>query len=105
MTVLTAAPPTGGRRRWQAVAGLIATVLYIADVSPVASTIAFAAIGVSTVWACFYGPRRSGAEPRSAWLLIGIASTLFLIGVVIRPWTSSRPLPWPLLSDAATIPG
>jgi diguanylate cyclase (GGDEF)-like protein len=107
MTVLTAAPPTGGRRRWQAfaVAGLIATVLYIADVSPLVSTIAFAVIGVSTVWACFYGPRRSGAEPRSAWLLIGIASTLFLIGVVIRPWTSARPPPWPLLSDAATIPG
>jgi diguanylate cyclase (GGDEF)-like protein len=107
MTVVTATPSTTGRRRWQAFAGagLLATVLYIADVSSVASMIAFAVIGVGTVWACFAGPRRFGAEPRSAWLLIGIASTLFLIGVVIRPFTTDLAQPWPLLSDAATIPG
>jgi diguanylate cyclase (GGDEF)-like protein len=107
MTVLTAAPSTGGRRRWRAFAGagLVAIVLYIADVSSTVSMIAFVVIGVSTVWACFAGPRRFGAEPRSAWLLIGIGATLFLIGVVVRPWATARPAPWPLLSDAATIPG
>ena len=105
--MLCAAPSTGGRRRWQifAGAGLVAAVLYIADLSIVVSSIAVTVIGVGAVWACFAGPRQFRAEPRSAWLLIGIASTLFLAGVVLRPWVTHRPPPTPLLADAATIPG
>ena len=107
MTVLTTAPSTGGRRRWRAFAGagLVATVLYLANLSPTVSMVAFAVIGIGTVWACFAGPRRFGAEPRTAWLLIGAAALLFLIGVVIRPWVTPQPPPLPLLADAATIPG
>jgi diguanylate cyclase len=107
MTVLSTAPSAGGRWAWQAFAGagLVATVLYIADVSSLVSTAAFAVLGIGTVWACFAGPRRLGAEPRAAWLLIGVASLLFLIGVVVRPWVTDRPQPLPLLADAATIPG
>ena len=87
MTVLSKAPSTGGRRQWQAfaAAGLIAAVLYVWNVSAVVSMAAFAVIGVGTIWACFVGPRRFGAEPRTAWLSVSAAALLFLIGVVIRP--------------------
>jgi diguanylate cyclase (GGDEF)-like protein len=107
MTVLTKAPSTGGRRQWQAfaVAGLSAAVLYVGNVSPVVNLAAFAVIGVGTIWACFAGPRRFGAEPRTAWLSVSGATLLFVIGVVIRPWATAQPPPLPLLADAATIPG
>jgi diguanylate cyclase (GGDEF)-like protein len=107
MTVLTKAPSTGGRRQWQffAVAGVAAAVLYVANVSPVLSVLAFAVVGLGTIWACFAGPRRFGAEPRTAWLSVSAAILLFLIGVVIRPWATAQPPPLPLLADAATIPG
>ena len=86
-------------------AGLVATALYTANLSPVVTLAAFAVIGVGTVWATFTGPRRFGAEPRGAWTLIGAAALCFLIGVVVRPFVVELPLPWPLLADAATIPG
>jgi diguanylate cyclase (GGDEF)-like protein len=107
MTVLSAAPSTGGRRQWQAfaVAGLLAAVLYVWNVSPILSVAAFAVIGIGGVWACYAGPRRFGAEPRTGWLLMAGAALLFLIGVVLRPWVSAQPQPLPLLADAATIPG
>jgi diguanylate cyclase (GGDEF)-like protein len=107
MTVLSRAPSTGGRRQWQvfAACALVATVLYVWNVFPPLSVLAIAAVGAGTVWACFAGPRRFRAEPRSAWLLMGAAMLLFLIGVVIRPWVTARPPPAPLLADAATIPG
>jgi diguanylate cyclase (GGDEF)-like protein len=103
MTVLTRAPSTGGRRLWPlfGVLALAATGIYVWNGSEVLSTLAFASVGIGTVWACFAGPRRFGAEPRAAWLLMGLTALLFLIGVVVRAFTSgSSPL-----ADIATLPG
>jgi diguanylate cyclase len=109
MAVRSTAPPTDGRRQGQwrvfAVAGVAATLLYVADLSPVVNTLAFALIGAGTVVACLVGPRRFGAEPRSTWSLIGAAALLFLVGVVVRPWAAGQLPPWSLLPDAATVPG
>ncbi|GGL17482.1 putative bifunctional diguanylate cyclase/phosphodiesterase [Mangrovihabitans endophyticus] len=94
-------------RWWRtfAVAGTGAAAVYTADLSPVVSVLAFAAVGAGTVWACFTGPPRHGAQPRIAWILVGSAALLFLAGVVIRPWVTARPLPWPMLADAVILPG
>ena len=86
-------------------AGLVATALYLLNLSPAVSQLAFAVVGGGVVWACFTGPRRHRAQPPAAWLLIGCAALLFLIGVVIRPWASGQPFPLVLVADAATIPG
>ncbi len=96
-----------GPWRWRlfALAGIIATALYTANLSPAVTLAAFTVIGAGTVWATFTGPRSFGAEPRGAFTLIGAAVLCFLIGVVIRPWVVDLPLPWPLLADAATVPG
>ena len=88
-----------------AVAGLIATAVYSANASPVVSLVAFLVVGVGTVWACFAGPRRFGAEPRGAWRLVGAALSCFLVGVVVRPWVVELAMPWPLLADALIVPG
>jgi diguanylate cyclase (GGDEF)-like protein len=103
MTVRSTAPSTGGRRWWQVfgAAGLLATVLYLLNLSGIVNTICFAVIGVGTVWACFASPRRFGAEPRAAWPFMGAAGIAFLIGVVVRPLAVEQPL----LADAATVPG
>lgn len=86
-------------------AGIVATAVYSAGFSPLLSVLAFATVGVGTVAACFAGPRRFGAEPRAAWVLLTAAALAFLIGVVIRPWAVTLPLPFTLLSDLTTIPG
>ena len=102
-----AAPSTGGRWQWKAfaAAGVIATAVYTVSTSAVVSLIAFAVIGIGTVWACFAGPRWFKAEPRNAWRLMGIANLCFLIGIVLRPIVEEQPMPLPILADAVTIPG
>ncbi|MEV6490699.1 EAL domain-containing protein [Actinoplanes sp. NPDC051633] len=94
-----------GQWRWVAAAGLVATAIYVLNLSLEISLLIFAMIGVSTVWACFAGPRRMRAEPRAAWLLLGTTALLFLIGVVLRPFVSDQPMPLLLLADAVIIPG
>jgi len=96
-----------GVRQWRlfVTAGLVALGVYLLNLSLEVSLLAFAVIGIGTVWACFAGPRRLGAEPRSAWLLLGTTALLFLIGVVIRPWVTEVGLPWALAADAVIVPG
>jgi len=103
MTVRSTAPWIGGRRLWQVfgTTGVLASVLYTCDFSPAVDNVCFGVVGIGTVLACFLAPRRFGAEPRTAWSLMGAAALCFLIGVVIRSLTLGEPL----LADAATIPG
>ena len=85
--------------------GVVATGLYVLNLSESLNGGCLAAVGVGTVWACFAGPRRRGAEPQAAWLLMGTAALSFLIGVLIRPLVNGLDPPRPLFADAATIPG
>ena len=103
----SSAPPVAGRRQWQifGLVGLAATGLYVLNLSDVVNDVCLATVGVGTVWACFAGPRRRGAEPRAAWLLMGVAALIFLIGVLVRPLVNALDPPRPLLADAATVPG
>ena len=101
---------SAGRRLWRvfAMAGLVATAIYLVASSMgqlEIAMLAFLVIGVGTVWACFAGPRRFGAEPRSAWLLLGLTALLFLLGVVTRPFFSGQPLPVSLITDFLIVPG
>jgi diguanylate cyclase (GGDEF)-like protein len=95
------------RRPWQwqvfAVAGTVAVAVYLADLSALAESIAFAATGVATVLVCFAGPRRYGTEPAAVWPLIGTAALSFLAGVVLRSTTTATR--WELIADSATILG
>ncbi|MEV0897418.1 EAL domain-containing protein [Actinoplanes sp. NPDC049802] len=100
-------PPGLARRQWQfiAVGGVIATVLYGMFPSTTVGTAAFTIFAILTVVACFAGPPRWGAEPPAAWRLMGTAALLFMIGVLIRPSVTERPMPWPLLADVASFSG
>ncbi|MGX6603836.1 putative bifunctional diguanylate cyclase/phosphodiesterase [Micromonosporaceae bacterium Da 78-11] len=99
--------PGVGRRPWRVFAcgGMAATALYLLNLSSAINGATLVALGIGTVWACFAGPRRLGAEPRAAWLLIGLAALSFLVGVLIRPLVTDLAQPLPLLADLATIPG
>ncbi len=101
--------PGGARdgRRWRifAVAGLVATACYTLPFSTPIAYVAFALIGVGTVWALVTGPRRYGAEPRVAWHLLAAAALCFMLGVVVRPWATAQPFPLVLIADALTVPG
>ncbi|GAA2647200.1 putative bifunctional diguanylate cyclase/phosphodiesterase [Paractinoplanes durhamensis] len=91
--------------KWRllALTGVAATALYLWDLNPVVNAVCTLVIGGNTVWACFAGPRKHGAEPRRAWNLVGAAGIIFLIGIIIRPFVTDLGLP--LLADACTIPG
>ncbi|MET0423601.1 MAG: GGDEF-domain containing protein, partial [Actinoplanes sp.] len=69
--------------------------------SPLVNSLCVVALGAGTIWACFAGPRRHGAQPRRVWLLIGASALCFLVGVMLRPLVEDTPL----VADAATIPG
>ena len=100
-------PPGFARRQWQviAVGGLVATAVFAAFPSSTPGTVAFGVLGLATVIACFAGPRRWAAEPPAAWLLMGVAVLLFMIGVMIRPTVTEQPMPWPLLADVVSFGG
>ncbi|MEU4240591.1 EAL domain-containing protein [Actinoplanes sp. NPDC026619] len=91
--------------KWRllALTGVTATVVYLLDLNPVVNALCTLIIGGNTIWACFAGPRRYGAQPRRAWNLVGAAGIIFLIGIIIRPFVTDLGLP--LLADACTIPG
>jgi diguanylate cyclase (GGDEF)-like protein len=93
---------TGLWRLW-ALGGAAATALYLIDLSPAVNSVCALIIGAGTVAACFAGPRRLHAEPRRAWLLIGLAALSFLIGMVVRPFATEAGLP--LIADCFTVPG
>ncbi len=100
--------PSAGRATWLwrvfALVGLAASVLYALNVSDTVSSACLGVAGIGTIWACFYGPRRHGAQPRGAWRLIGVVALLFLVGVLIRPVVTDLAMPLPLTADAITIP-
>ncbi|HWS39001.1 MAG TPA: EAL domain-containing protein [Actinoplanes sp.] len=95
------------RRLWQviAAAGTVVTLIYAVAPESAVATAGFVALGIATVAGCFAGPRRWGAEPRSAWLMMAASALLFLIGVIIRPTVTEQPMPWPLVADAASFSG
>ena len=94
-------------RNWRLFAslGVLATVLYTADVSPALNAACMLVVAAGSVGACLTGPRRHGAEPRTAWRLLGGAVLGCLAGVLIRPAVQDLPGLWPLLADAASISG
>ncbi|WP_433292833.1 putative bifunctional diguanylate cyclase/phosphodiesterase [Actinoplanes sp. CA-030573] len=92
-----------GLWRLFALGGVTATAVYVLDLSPVVNSACALALGAGTIVACFAGPRRLGAEPRRAWRLIGEASLVFLIGVLLRPIVTDAGLP--LIADLFTVPG
>ncbi|GAA4971542.1 putative bifunctional diguanylate cyclase/phosphodiesterase [Actinoplanes utahensis] len=100
-------PPGVARRLWQvmAVGGVLATTIFVAFPSSPLATTVFALLAVAVVVSCFAGPRRWGAEPPGAWLLMGLAALLFLVGVVIRPVVTEQEMPWPIIADVAAWTG
>ncbi|HEX8629221.1 MAG TPA: EAL domain-containing protein [Catenuloplanes sp.] len=100
----SSAPSAAGNLLWRgfALAGLLAAGLYLAGFSPL---LTFVVIGVASVAGQYLGPRWHRAEPRSAWLLMATASTLFLIGAAIRPVLAGAGGAVVLIIDLFTVPG
>ncbi len=100
-------PPAIARRQWQIMAaiGVVATAIYTAYSSSTLAAVSLVVLGVLTVLACFLGPRRWGAEPPAAWLMMALAALLFLIGLLIRPTVTNLAMPLPLLADVVTFTG
>ncbi|HEY3007209.1 MAG TPA: EAL domain-containing protein [Micromonosporaceae bacterium] len=85
--------------------GAVAAVVYLLDLSTIATTAAFAGVGIGCVVALVVGPRWNRADVRRPWTLLAIAAALFLVGAVIRPWSAHQAGATALSSDAFTVPG
>jgi diguanylate cyclase (GGDEF)-like protein len=107
MTVPLAAPSTGGRWQWKAfgAAALTAGAAYALDLSAPVSMLAFAVVGFGCVAALIVGPRLHRAPLRHAWGWIALASTLFLVGALIRPFLVDESGWLRLSGDMFTLPG
>ncbi|AGL18693.1 diguanylate cyclase/phosphodiesterase [Actinoplanes sp. N902-109] len=88
---------------WQAfgAAGVLATIVYVLDLTPLVNGLCFALVGIGAVVACFRGPRRHHAQPGSAWPFMAATGLCFLAGVLVRPFVTGRPL----VADAVIVPG
>ncbi|GAA4701643.1 hypothetical protein GCM10023263_44270 [Phytohabitans rumicis] len=69
------------------------------------AAIAFAAVAFGAVAAALSAPWLHRARPRHPWYLLGAAGSTFVVGALIRPWSSERTGWAALLSDAFTVPG
>jgi diguanylate cyclase (GGDEF)-like protein len=87
------------------VVGAAAALLYAADLADSIGAVSFAVVGVGTAVVLVIGPRRYGATPCYPWYLLSAASTLFLVGALIRPWATERTGLSALAADACTVPG
>ncbi|HTF12503.1 MAG TPA: hypothetical protein VK659_30470, partial [Asanoa sp.] len=85
--------------------GLVAAIAYLLTDSTVASGVAFAIVGGGAAAALIIGPRRFHARPRWPWVLLAIASVLFVVGATIRPWSTEQSGATQLTGDAFTLPG
>ena len=85
--------------------GLAAAIAYLLVDSTTASGITFAIVGGGAAAALIIGSRRYGARPRWPWLLLAAASALFVVGAILRPWSTEQSGAIQLIGDAFTLPG
>jgi diguanylate cyclase (GGDEF)-like protein len=87
------------------VLGAVAAVVYLLDLSTIATTLAFVGVGIGSVVALVVGPQWNRAVIRRPWIYLTIAAALFLVGAVIRPWAVQEAGATAYLADAFTVPG
>ncbi|SNT27263.1 diguanylate cyclase (GGDEF) domain-containing protein [Asanoa hainanensis] len=85
--------------------GLAAAIAYLLVDSTTASGITFAVVGAGAAASLVIGSGRNSARPRWPWLLLGAASVLFVIGAIVRPWSTEQTGATELMGDAFTLPG
>ncbi|MEV4629588.1 EAL domain-containing protein [Micromonospora sp. NPDC049523] len=86
-------------------AGVVGALLYAANLSDHLGAALFGAVGVGTAVVLVLGPWWHRAVPRHPWYLLSAASTLFLVGALVRPWAADRSGLSALAADAFTVPG
>ena len=84
------------------VTGLLLSVVYIFGLF---NDFISGVIGLGAVAALFGGPRWHRARPLRPWNLLGLAATLFLVGVLVRPWAVNQEGIAAYAADAFTVPG
>ena len=84
------------------IVGLLLSVAYVLD--HFADFIS-GAVGLGAVTALIVGPRWHGAKPLRPWNLLALAATLFLLGIVLRPWAVDQDGIAAYAADVCTVPG
>jgi diguanylate cyclase (GGDEF)-like protein len=88
--------------------GVLASVCvgaFALDTGPALSSVAYLTLGVTGCVSLFIGPRLHRAPTVAPWWLLGGACAFFLVGGVIRPWSTGQPGLLVTLADAFTVPG
>src|SRR5262245_17698096 len=85
--------------------GAIAAIVYLLDLSEITTIGAFAGVGIGSVGALMLGPRRNHSVTKRPWTFLALASALFMVGAVVRPYSAEQAGAAGLLADAFTVPG
>jgi diguanylate cyclase (GGDEF)-like protein len=82
--------------------GLVLSVAYVLGQFP---DLVSSAVGLGAVTALVVGPRWHGAKPLRPWNLLALSATLFLLGIMLRPWAVNQDGIAEYAADTCTLPG
>ena len=85
--------------------GVVCILVYAVSDSPSLAAAAFGIVGIGGIVSMVAGPRLNRTNPDRPWKLIATASTLFLVGALVRPWAAEQHGLTMAVADAFTIPG
>jgi diguanylate cyclase (GGDEF)-like protein len=85
--------------------GVTLTLVYALSPDPAVASACMGLIAVASMLCLFVGPRLNRSSRPRPWQLIGAAATVFLVGVVMRPWAQAQQGAAALSADLATLAG
>jgi diguanylate cyclase len=72
------------------VIGLSLTVIYALQLNPVINALCTGITALIAIACMIVGPSLHKPSPARPWRLLSVASVLFLVGVMIRPWSATQ---------------
>jgi diguanylate cyclase (GGDEF)-like protein len=85
--------------------GLLLSVIYSLQLTPTVNSVCTGVVAVGAITCILVGPVLHKPLPALPWRLLGAASILFLVGVLVRPWSAAQHGWTQWIADACTLLG
>jgi len=96
-----------GREAWAGfgVIGLLLSVIYALQLNSVVNDLCTGGVALGSLACIVAGPRLHKPRPLLPWRLLAASSAVFLVGVLVRPWSASQAGMGQWIADAFTLTG
>src|SRR3954467_14285115 len=85
--------------------GLSLTVIYALQLNPIISALCTGVTALVAIIGMILGPYLHRPTPVLPWRLLTVASVLFLVGVMVRPWSADQTGSGQWTADSFTLSG